>query len=165
MSAIPVPGLLPFPRRRSSAEAAPRLTAHRWNETFGRAKALLALFVVVTILTFGASGLAGNMMLERARKSGEAARERLAGATGRETVLRQRLEAITNPRAIEEWALEHGFASPERLAALSEPTHSPVRASTRSSSGTTESAVSSLNPEAVALLHSSGVSEDGPSYR
>lgn len=165
MSAIPAPGSFHFPRHRSQSGSTVRPAARTWADVFGRIVAHAALFVAVTLVTYGVSGMAGNVMLERARKAGGDAQGRLLEATRREASVRLRLETIANPRAVEEWALEHDFASPERVASLVAPPISQVRASTRSSSGATESAVSSFSPEAVALHQTSGVDEDGPSFR
>ncbi|MCW5940795.1 MAG: hypothetical protein KIS66_01095 [Fimbriimonadaceae bacterium] len=161
MSAISAPGSFHIPDRRPTAPPTSRTKSIRLDFVLS----LGLLYLAVAVLTYLLSGMAGHGMLERARKAGRDAEVRYRDASRREALVRQRLETIANPGAIEEWALEHGFASPERLAALTFSTTSTIRANTRSSSGAAESAVSSVSPEAVALLESSGVDEHGSTLR
>jgi hypothetical protein len=78
-----------------------------------------AAFSMIVLLVFGASNLAGNVMVERARRDGIGARQRLRAAVAAQSILAREIEALSNEEDLLAWAERNGFVAP----------HSPVKTS------------------------------------
>jgi hypothetical protein len=112
MSAVPVqkPIIVTRPKPQLRVEQGVRPRA---------ASSVLAKTVVFGVLTLGvffSSSLAGQVMVEKARRDGIRATERLKAAAKEEAILRDRVLSMTRESAITAWAQENGFVSPELLA-------------------------------------------------
>ena len=70
-------------------------------------------FCCVAIATFMVSSLVGHVMVEKSRREGLAALSRLREARKAESVLQERVYALSNVESVQAWALEHGFKAPE----------------------------------------------------
>lgn len=68
-------------------------------------------FVCIAWLAFMASGLAGQLMLEQARREHLAAAGRCRVATRDEALLRAKLDEMTSASKVEEWATAHGYVA------------------------------------------------------
>lgn len=75
-----------------------------------------AWFGILVAVTYLASSLSGNVMMEKARREGLRAQDRAQAAQKAEFVLRQSIDAMTGLSALHDWALGHGFKAPEQLA-------------------------------------------------
>jgi hypothetical protein len=72
-------------------------------------------FFIILGVTFLASSLSGNVMMEKARREGLRAQDRAQAAKKAEAGLRQSIDAMTGMTAVGDWALAHGFRAPEQL--------------------------------------------------
>lgn len=89
-------------------------------------KAVLADFIVVAaafslivLLVFGASNLAGNVMVERARRDGINANQRLRAAIAAQATLAREIEALSNEEDLLAWGKRNGFIAPQMPAQTS----------------------------------------------
>jgi hypothetical protein len=73
------------------------------------------MFSMIAGLTYGASSLYGQVMVESARRDRIEAKERADQAKKGEVLLRERLDKLTQAAAIDEWAFAHGFRAPDGL--------------------------------------------------
>lgn len=112
MSAVPVQKPIivtrPKPQLRVEQGVRPR--------TRTNVLAKVVVFGVLTASVFFASSLAGQVMVEKARRDGIRATERLKSAAKEEAILRDRVLSMTRESAIATWAQENGFTAPEALA-------------------------------------------------
>jgi hypothetical protein len=85
-----------------------------------------ALFGVVTLSIFFSSSLAGQVMVEKARRDGLHAVVRAKEATKEEAMLREQVLSMKRSSAIDTWAQENRFVAPETnaLSAEMEPSAS-----------------------------------------
>lgn len=74
------------------------------------------LFGVLALSTFMASSLGGMVMVEKARREGIHAVDRAKSAAKDEAILRDRVQTMTGPAAVDSWAEQHGFVAPEALS-------------------------------------------------
>lgn len=106
MSAIPVPGprtrTRPIPRTRAKSTANHAVRDSLLNYTLA--------FGLLFGLTYGASSLLGQTMMEQARREGLQARERAQTARKDVAVLRQRVERLVGMRSVEQWATVRGYS-------------------------------------------------------
>jgi hypothetical protein len=69
------------------------------------------LFLALTAVTCATSSLAGQVMVEKARREGIRAAERASVAKNAEAALRTQVNLLTSDRSIETWAQENGFVT------------------------------------------------------
>jgi hypothetical protein len=128
MSAIPVVSPTPTPEKRRKHRARHRHTGPGPSvrvRTAPRAKAKsrlaisskLITFAIIVGFTFMASSLAGQVLVEKARREGIRATERARDARKAEAVLRQQVDALQSLDNVEAWATAHGFTAPDGIAA------------------------------------------------
>jgi len=67
---------------------------------------------VITLAVFGASSLTGHVMVEKARREGIRANQRLVAATAAQVVLTKQIEALSDEKDLEQWATRNGFVAP-----------------------------------------------------
>jgi hypothetical protein len=72
-------------------------------------------FFLIFALTAAASGLGGQVMMEKARREGLRAKERAAAARSAEKLLQNRLEELTSVASVQEWATANGFEAADGL--------------------------------------------------
>lgn len=108
MSAIPASRPISASRRKARTQA--RARTNVWGSILGGA----ALFAVVAVATFLASSMAGQVMVEKARREGISAQRRASDARRAEAALRSRISELTGFTAMENWALSHGYIAPDR---------------------------------------------------
>lgn len=84
--------------------------------------AKMALFSVVTLFSFSASSLAGQVMVEKARKDVVEARVRTQEAKKAEASLRDRVDLLTRVDKIEEWAVAQGMVAADSLGVTADVT-------------------------------------------
>jgi hypothetical protein len=105
MSAIPIGrpniDLRTRTKRKSKSQAASHFIG--WAMVFG----------VVAIFVFGSSSLAGQVMVEKARRDGIRANQRLRAAMSAQTTLSRQIEVLSNDRDLVLWAKRNGFVAPE----------------------------------------------------
>lgn len=70
-------------------------------------------FSVITVITFGASSLFGHVMVEKARRDGIRANQRLRVATSAQTTLSRQIEALSAEKDLVVWAKRNGFVAPD----------------------------------------------------
>lgn len=75
-------------------------------------KGLLA-FSALAILTFGASSLGGHVMVEKARRDGIRANQRLNAARTAQATLVRQIEALSSEKDLIVWAKRNGFVAPD----------------------------------------------------
>jgi len=80
----------------------------------------VTLFGAVALTTFLVSSMAGQVMVEKARREGISAQRRAIDAKRVEGGLRVRINELTGFTAMDNWALSHGFVAPDRPAVPSE---------------------------------------------
>jgi len=76
-----------------------------------------ALFTLLTLGIFFASSLAGQVMVEKARRDGLRAVERNKAAIKDVARIRDRVQELTSSAAIQQWAEINHFIPPEGLVA------------------------------------------------
>lgn len=113
MSAVPVqkPIIIARPKPQLRVEQG---TKPAVASTLFAKSAALALFVVAV---FFASSLAGQVMVEKARRDGLRAVGRAREAAKEVALLRDKVQAMTQASAVDNWAQENGFVSPDSLVA------------------------------------------------
>jgi P2-related tail formation protein len=67
-------------------------------------------------VTFSAFSLAGQVMVEKARRDGIRAAQRARAASGEISALRLRVQALTSSSSIEQWAVTNGFTPADQTA-------------------------------------------------
>lgn len=70
-------------------------------------------FSAITVLTFGASSLGGHVMVEKARRDGIRANQRLQAALSAQTTLTRQIEALSAEKDLIVWAKRNGFVAPQ----------------------------------------------------
>ncbi len=103
MSAIPV--LSPTPRPRPVA-AAPRVVRKVQVSPW---PAAAVVFVGCLALSYGASTLLGNSVMESARREAGRAESRARVARDETARLQRRLDRLTSPQSVASWARLRGF--------------------------------------------------------
>jgi len=112
------PSLQPRPSQRPKSK--PRVHVRVQVTERRQARTNPALFIatraivfgVICLFTYATSSLAGQVMVEKARRQGIAAKERAIEARRAEATIRERVDSLTSARSIEEWALAHGLQTP-----------------------------------------------------
>lgn len=79
----------------------------------------MTAFLLVTLVAFGASSLAGHVMVEKTRRDGIRATQRLKAAVTSQLVLAKQIDALSNPAELERWARQSGFVAPDAKAKTS----------------------------------------------
>jgi hypothetical protein len=119
MSAFPVQKPIivtrPKPQLRVEEGAKPAVAS--------QALARAACFGVLTLSVLLSSSLAGNVMLEKARRDNLRAVSRAKEATKEEAVLREKVQSMMRSSAIDRWALQNNFVAPETDALSAEIAH------------------------------------------
>jgi hypothetical protein len=107
MSAVPVqkPIVVTRPKPQLRVEQGIR------PSTLSRVVARSVVFGVLTLGIFFASSLAGQVMVEKARRDGIRAAERLKTAGKEQAILRDRVLSMTRSSTVSAWAQENGFVS------------------------------------------------------
>lgn len=105
MSAIALPSRA-VARRRAKSRSASRILGH------------VAAFSAVIAVSYGVSSLAGNTLMEKARREGLNAQARSRQAKMDVALLRDRIERLTSMQSVEQWASFRGFVSPDQLFAI-----------------------------------------------
>lgn len=77
----------------------------------------IAGLACLTIVTYGFSCLAGNSLMEYARRDSIRAAERTKAARADVARLRARVDRLTTMSAVDRWAESRGFVPPEGLPA------------------------------------------------
>ena len=120
MSAIPAtgPAATTTERRlhRIRVETAPRTrrpVAKARHRDSSAVWAYVTGFIIMAGLTFMASSLLGQVMVEKARREGLRAAERSREARKVEAVLRQRIDYLGSLGTVEAWATSHNFVAPD----------------------------------------------------
>ncbi len=107
MSAIPAPRSTPAARRaRSRTRSKSRTSVNVAAYAFS--------FVVLTGGFYLASSLAGQVMVEKARREGIGARKRAYQANLAESSLRRSIDELTSFSSLEAWAAGHGFVAADQ---------------------------------------------------
>jgi hypothetical protein len=68
-------------------------------------------FIIIAGLTCFAASLIGNVMVEKARRDGIRSMERARFAARESAALREQVQALTSPKAIDDWAKANGFVA------------------------------------------------------
>ncbi|HVL38055.1 MAG TPA: hypothetical protein VM328_01570, partial [Fimbriimonadaceae bacterium] len=71
------------------------------------------MLCTLALLSFLASSLCGNVLMEKARREGLAASSRARDARRAEASVRRQVDALTSLGATETWAVANGFAAPD----------------------------------------------------
>ena len=113
MSAVPVqkPIIVPKPRPELRVEQGVKPAVS--TNVLSRCIA----FGVLTLGVYFVSSLSGQVMVEKARREGMSAVTRAKDAVKEESTLRERVQALTRSSAVDTWAQENGFLSPDKLTA------------------------------------------------
>ena len=112
MSAIPI--------SRPQINVAPKRRARR--RTYVSTKEGIfwgVVFCVVALFVFGASSLTGHVMVESARRQSIQANQRLRAAVSAQATLARDIEALSNEREMEAWAVRNGFVAPDPFSGTS----------------------------------------------
>ena len=107
MSAIPIGK--PHIHARPRKSLAPTAGKVVWTDFM----VVAAAFSLIVLLVFGASNLAGNVMVERARRDGISANQRLRAARAAQATLAREIEALSNEEDLLAWGKRNGFAAPQ----------------------------------------------------
>ncbi len=70
-------------------------------------------FAAIAVVVFGASSLGGHVMVEKARRDGIRANQRLRAAMSAQTTLARQIEALSADKDLIVWAKRNGFVAPE----------------------------------------------------
>jgi hypothetical protein len=90
-----------------------RPASHVPTLSLSRAWPRVLAFGLIASVAYLGGGLAGQVMLEQARREGLWARERAREARRAEAFLRKRVDDLSSFTAIHRWAASHGFVAPE----------------------------------------------------
>lgn len=107
MSAIPA-------TRSIDVRTRTKRTAKSRSKSASLLASRMLVFSVVAFCTYLASSMAGQVMVEKARRDGIAAQRRATDAKRTEGGLRSRINELTGFTAMDTWALGHGFVAPDR---------------------------------------------------
>jgi hypothetical protein len=156
------------PRRKARAKAKRRI---RVPEAISKRA---VSFVAILGMTYLASSLSGNVMVEKARQEAIKASQKALDAKKVEAELSKRLDQMTGFNAIGQWAETHNLKSVEELAALKagvaptkqsgevalneKPAASSDKAVLRSHSVTTDATRTSQTPDSGAANPASSAS-------
>lgn len=112
MSAVPVqkPIIVSRPRPNLRVEQGGRVSVAT------KVGARMMQFGMATLVFFMCSSMAGQVMVEKARREGLSAASRAKEATKAEALLRTQIQDMSSTSAIDQWALAHGFQASEVLA-------------------------------------------------
>jgi hypothetical protein len=112
MSAVPVqkPIIVTRPKPQLRVEQGVR------PSTLSRVASRAVVFGVLTVGVFFASSLAGQVMVEKARRDGIRASQRLKSASKEQAILRDRVLSMTRASSVSAWAQENGFVSLDTVA-------------------------------------------------
>jgi hypothetical protein len=69
----------------------------------------------IAFVVSAASGLTGQVMMEKARREGIRAAVRAREARTAEALLRTRVTELTSMSSVQDWALAHGFQAPDMM--------------------------------------------------
>lgn len=118
MSAIPMTAPAISPRSAPSARArnAPIFGARSGAATFQMVAVRLLVFGMIMAVAYGFSSLAGQTMMEQARREGIRSQERARQARMDVSILRQRVDRLTSMKSIDGWALSHGMVQQGAVA-------------------------------------------------
>ncbi|MBC8066079.1 MAG: hypothetical protein H7Y17_14700 [Chlorobia bacterium] len=107
MSALPItrPHIDTRPRLRVATGTRPSVASQFMNGALG--------FLAVAVVTFGASSLSGHVMVEKARRDGIHAGQRLKAAKAAQTVLSVKIAEISSSNELVVWAKRNGFVAPD----------------------------------------------------
>lgn len=117
MSAQPVYRTVrPQKRRVSRARVIAQKRAAARRKAVSTAVGYAFLFLLVAATTFTFSTLIGHSMMENARLDSVRATSRARAAKAEVASLRNRIESLSNMKAIEDWAKSRGFLAPYQVA-------------------------------------------------
>jgi hypothetical protein len=109
-----------IPATHTYTEAAPRLrAATRFRKSTLTATDVMAralAFSFIAGLSFLASSMGGQVMVEQARRDGISALGRSVEARRAESILRRKVESQASLSSIQSWAESNGFHAPEEMA-------------------------------------------------
>jgi hypothetical protein len=113
MSAVPVqkPIIVTRPKPQLRVEQGIR------PSVVSKAFANVVVFSALSLSFFFSSSLAGQVMVEKARREGLSSTQRAKLAVKEESLLRERVQSITRASAIAAWAEQNHFIPPEELVA------------------------------------------------
>ncbi|MGV3616710.1 MAG: hypothetical protein ACO1SV_15390 [Fimbriimonas sp.] len=111
----PQVGARPASRPKTRPEVRMRVDIQERRGAQPRSAVMMAAMVFVGFFTasYATSSLAGQVMVEKARRLEISARERAREARRTEASLRARVDALTSATSVESWALTHGFTVPK----------------------------------------------------
>jgi len=100
-----VPASRPAPGTKAKSKTRAKAEARAKDRLLGKA----LLFVVLTVSSYAASSLSGQVMVEKTRREGIVASSRAQLAQEKEKTLRTQIDDLLRPSSIESWAMENGF--------------------------------------------------------
>lgn len=106
MAAIPASHINIGSQSRNRAKAS--------SVTFSGILSYTVLFLFIVGSTWIVSSLAGNVMVEKARRESIRSTQRAREARGGVAVLRRSIDLMTSYTAINDWAVSHGFRAPDQ---------------------------------------------------
>lgn len=107
------PGVPPRRKRTSRPVVRPRSMPKQQVRKLEVLTERALLFCGVAVAVFMVSSLLGHVMVEKSRREGIAALSRLREASKAESLLQERVYAISNIESVQAWALQNGFVAPE----------------------------------------------------
>lgn len=107
MSAVPIsrPNIDTRPRLRVVQGTRPSVATQFLNGALA--------FGLVTLFVFGGSSLAGHVMVEKARRDGIRAAQRLQSAKSAQSVLSVQIAKLSDEKDLILWAKRNGFVAPD----------------------------------------------------
>lgn len=107
MSALPItrPHIDTRPRLKVVNGTRPAVAMQIMNGALG--------FLAAAVVTFGASSLGGHVMVEKARRDGIHAGQRLRAAKAAQTVLSVQIAEVSSGNELVVWAKRNGFVAPD----------------------------------------------------
>jgi len=108
MSAIPASNIYIPSKTKNRAKAS--------SASLTNAFAYTLVFVVLVGATWVVSNLAGNVMVEKARRESIQSKRRAREARSSVAVLRRSIDSMTSYTAVSDWATSHGFRAPDQAA-------------------------------------------------
>lgn len=106
MSAIPASHIYIPSKTKKRAKAS--------SATLTNAFAYTLLFAALVGATWVISSLAGNVMVEKARRENIQSTRRAREARSSVAVLRRSIDSMTSYSAVSDWAISHGFRAPDQ---------------------------------------------------
>ncbi len=119
MSAVPVqkPIIIARPKPQLRVEVGTRPSVG------SKATARTVIFGVLMFSVFFSSSLAGQVMVEKARREGMRMIERSRATSKEVGLLRDQVQSMTRASAIDAWAQANGLVAPEALNANAQAKH------------------------------------------